>query len=94
MLGHTRREASLRGLPRSAQGSPYGRSVVRRGVLELPSSFRCASRGCATRGETLSPTAANNCTTCHMPKIEIPFMHDTFTDHKIQIAKVGQPFVE
>jgi hypothetical protein len=40
------------------------------------------------------PTAAKNCTTCHMPKIEIPFMHDTFTDHKIQIAKAGQSYVE
>ena len=40
------------------------------------------------------PTAANNCTTCHMPEIEIPFMHDTFTDHKIQIAKAGQSYVE
>ncbi len=40
------------------------------------------------------PTAAKNCTTCHMPKIEIPFMHDNFTDHKIQIAKAGQPYVE
>jgi len=40
------------------------------------------------------PNAANNCTTCHMPKIEIPFMHGAFTDHKIQIAKAGQSYVE
>jgi len=40
------------------------------------------------------PNATKNCTTCHMPKIEIPFMHDTLTDHKIQIAKAGQPYVE
>jgi len=26
--------------------------------------------------------------------IEIPFMHDAFTDHKIQIAKAGQSYVE
>jgi len=29
-----------------------------------------------------------------MPKIEIPFMHGAFTDHKIQIARAGQPYVE
>jgi hypothetical protein len=40
------------------------------------------------------PKAANNCVTCHMPKIEIPFMHGAFTDHKIQIAKAGQSYIE
>ena len=40
------------------------------------------------------PNAASNSTTCHMPKIEIFFMHGAFTDHKIQIAKADQPYVK
>jgi len=54
MLGHGRREASLRGLPRSAQGSQYGRGVVRFNLLELPSNFLCSNRGRATLSEALS----------------------------------------
>lgn len=40
----------------------------------------------ALHTEKPCPTANKNCTTCHMPKVEIPYMHKAFTDHKIQIA--------
>jgi hypothetical protein len=36
--------------------------------------------------------AAKQCVTCHMPKIEIPGSHFQFTDHRIRIAKAGEPF--
>jgi hypothetical protein len=29
------------------------------------------------------PTSTKNCTTCHMPKVESPIQHSTFTDHWI-----------
>jgi hypothetical protein len=35
----------------------------------------------------------NNCTTCHMPKINIPEMHASFTDHRIGIHRPGEGFV-
>jgi Cytochrome c554 and c-prime len=38
------------------------------------------------------PVATSRCTTCHMVKVFVPEMHDTFTDHRIRIAKAGEPF--
>ena len=40
------------------------------------------------------PVAAENCTSCHMPKVYVPEMHSTFTDHRIRIARAGAPFPE
>ena len=33
------------------------------------------------------PVAATGCTTCHMPKIEIPGSHHLFTDHHIRVVR-------
>ncbi len=38
------------------------------------------------------PVSKNNCTTCHMPKIELPGGHAQFTDHQIRIARAGDPY--
>jgi Cytochrome c554 and c-prime len=40
------------------------------------------------------PVGTENCTSCHMPKVYVPEMHDTFTDHRIRIVKAGEPFPE
>lgn len=40
------------------------------------------------------PVATEKCTTCHMPKVFVPEMNDTFTDHRIRIARAGEPFPE
>ena len=40
------------------------------------------------------PVADKNCTSCHMPKVYVPEMHDTFTDHRIRIARAGEAFPE
>ncbi len=40
----------------------------------------------AQRSQKPCPIATKNCTNCHMPKVEIPYMHKKFTDHKIQLA--------
>ena len=40
------------------------------------------------------PIAKQGCTTCHMPKIEVPGAHAKFTDHWIRVAKVGAPYPE
>ena len=38
------------------------------------------------------PVAKQNCTSCHMPKIEAPDMNDTFTDHRIRVVRKGQAY--
>ncbi len=38
------------------------------------------------------PVAKKNCTSCHMPKYELPEMHYKFTDHMIRIARKDAPF--
>ena len=45
-------------------------------------------------GRTASacPVANKDCTTCHMPKVALPGSHFLFTDHRIRIAKPGDPF--
>ena len=40
------------------------------------------------------PVATRNCTTCHMQKVYVPEMHSNFTDHRIRIARQGEPFPE
>jgi hypothetical protein len=46
----------------------------------------------ATHPGAACPTAVKNCTSCHMPKAYVPEMHADFTDHRIRIAKPGEPF--
>ena len=43
------------------------------------------------RSASACPVGAKDCATCHMPKVELPEMHFTFTDHWIRIAKPGAP---
>jgi len=38
------------------------------------------------------PRATANCTTCHMPKYDVPEMHGKFTDHFIRIVREGEPY--
>jgi Cytochrome c3 len=38
------------------------------------------------------PVADKNCTSCHMPKVEIPAAHFTFTDHYIRVVKPGEKY--
>jgi Cytochrome c3 len=38
------------------------------------------------------PVAKANCTTCHMPKSDVPEMHAKFTDHFIRIVRAGEPY--
>jgi hypothetical protein len=38
------------------------------------------------------PVSQKSCASCHMPKVEIPGSHTQFTDHRIRIARKGEPF--
>jgi hypothetical protein len=43
----------------------------------------------AARSASACPVAKKQCTTCHMPKLELPGAHETFTDHWIRVVKPG-----
>jgi hypothetical protein len=43
------------------------------------------------RNAAACPVSTKKCSTCHMPKVELPGMHAEFTDHWIRIAKPGDP---
>ena len=38
------------------------------------------------------PVANDNCVSCHMPKVDLPGAHFKFTDHRIRIARPGNPY--
>ncbi len=38
------------------------------------------------------PVGQRLCVSCHMPKVELPGAHFKFTDHRIRIARAGEPF--
>jgi hypothetical protein len=38
------------------------------------------------------PVSKQDCTTCHMPKIEIPGSHFKFSDHRIRIVRANEPY--
>jgi len=38
------------------------------------------------------PVGKENCVSCHMPKVVLPAAHFQFTDHRIRIARVGEPY--
>ncbi len=51
-----------------------------------------ACHGGRKAGAKKCPVAADHCTPCHMPKIELPGSHFQFSDHRIRIVKPNQPF--
>jgi hypothetical protein len=38
------------------------------------------------------PVAKDKCVSCHMPKVELPGSHSTFTDHYIRIVRAGETY--
>ncbi len=40
------------------------------------------------------PVGTKNCASCHMPKVYVPEMHYSFTDHRIRIARDNDPYPE
>lgn len=50
------------------------------------------SKPSAEKPGAACPVAKEDCVTCHMPKYEVPDMHYKYTDHRIRIAKAGEPF--
>jgi hypothetical protein len=46
----------------------------------------------ASAGFKVCRVAKQGCTGCHMPKVEVPEMHDQFTDHRIRIVHKGDAY--
>jgi Cytochrome c554 and c-prime len=40
----------------------------------------------------LCKVGKSDCASCHMPKVELPGAHFKFTDHRIRIARKGEPY--
>jgi Cytochrome c554 and c-prime len=38
------------------------------------------------------PTGTQDCSSCHMPKVEVPGAHYAFSDHTIRIVRPGEPY--
>ncbi len=61
---------------------------------------KCLACHSGTKGSSAAPvakvcpTAKANCTSCHMPKIELPGGHAQFTDHFIRVVKPGEGYPE
>ena len=55
-----------------------------------------AARGSESSGgdatPAVCPVATANCTSCHMPKSDVPEMHAQFTDHFIRIVRAGEKY--
>ena len=45
----------------------------------------------SARSAPACPVSKKECTTCHMPKLELPGAHGKFTDHWIRIVRPGAP---
>jgi formate-dependent nitrite reductase cytochrome c552 subunit len=60
-------------------------------------SCHATKAAAATRSDRTAsacPVQDKDCVSCHMPKVEVPEIHSTFTDHRIRIARAGAPFPE
>ena len=58
-------------------------------VVKGQSGTEHVARASATKS---CPVANEGCVTCHMPKVYLPGAHFKFTDHRIRIAKQGEPY--
>jgi hypothetical protein len=46
----------------------------------------------ASQSHAVCPKASANCTSCHMPKYDVPGMHANFTDHFIRVVRNGESY--
>jgi cytochrome c len=53
----------------------------------------CHSEGGNAKAR-LCKVSKNNCVSCHMPQIDMPGGHRTFTDHQIRIVRANERYPE
>lgn len=67
-------------------------TVCHRSMASLRSPALAKTESAQGRTAKACPVKAQDCVSCHMPKVEIPGAHFKFTDHRIRIAREGEPF--
>ncbi len=60
-------------------------------VATAPAAYDAKCQSCHATSKTC-PVAKQNCTTCHMPKFELPGAHHKFTDHQIRVVRANDPY--
>jgi hypothetical protein len=59
-------------------------------------SYDTNCRACHSKGgkpaAALCKVSKNNCASCHMPRIDMPGSHHSFTDHQIRIVRRNEPY--
>ncbi len=67
------------------------REVVRSAAAYDPRCLACHAASPTAKARSC-PVANSGCTTCHMPKVDSPGMHQPFTDHQIRIVRAGEAY--
>jgi Cytochrome c554 and c-prime len=63
-----------------------------RSSASLKSAELASAEEAQGRTDKACPVGQRLCVTCHMPKVELPGTHFSFTDHRIRIANAADPF--
>ncbi len=67
--------------------------VVRETAFYDSKCLACHSpSAAATASVKACPIAKSGCSSCHMPKVEIPGGHMVFTDHQIRVVRAGEAY--
>ena len=61
-------------------------------ACHAPPSTAMTAATPGARHPTSCPVAKTNCTSCHMPRVQVTNGHIEFTDHQIRVVKPGDPY--
>jgi len=64
-------------------------------VASNPADYDAKCQACHGGGKVgakACPVSTNKCSTCHMPKLELPGAHHKFSDHRIRIVKANEKY--
>jgi hypothetical protein len=70
---------------------PHGNLETRATVYDSK-CLQCHGPANRPAAAKVCPAAKEDCTRCHMPKVELPGMHYQFTDHEIRIVRAGEGY--
>lgn len=69
------------------------RDIVRGAAAYDTKCVACHSGAAGTSAKVKScRVATSGCSTCHMPKIDLPGGHLVYTDHQIRVVRAGEPY--
>lgn len=68
------------------------RDVVTQASAYDAKCLACHGVASQQRVAKLCKVATQNCSTCHMPKLDLPGAHHKFTDHNIRIVRDHEPY--